>query len=110
MGGAISQSVNPMNALAIVKAVLGDDASAVRTVEGRPFYLSRLPDHFGGGYQLNSPPDAHGQSISFEIAPDGSMKTSSSTVEHKGLKSPEARPSAQEMLGILRSMQDTDRR
>jgi hypothetical protein len=109
MGGAISNSVHLLNSLALVTAVLGDERSVVRSVEGQSFHLSCLPPSFGGGYLLSSFPDTQGHTISFEIAPDGVMRGSSATVEYKGLTSEEAKPTEPQMLAILRAMQDTRR-
>ena len=109
MGGAVSNSVHVLNSLALVTAVLGDERSVVRSVEGQSFHLSCLPPSFGGGYLLSSFPDTQGHTISFEIAPDGVMRGSSATVEYKGLTSEEAKPTEPQMLAILRAMQDTRR-
>jgi hypothetical protein len=106
MGGAIATSVHPTNSLELVSAVLGDKRSAIGTVHGQIFHLSCLPVTFGGGYYLSSLPDERGHSKSFEIGPDGSMKSSSSTLEYKGLVSQGGKPSVHEMLGILRSLKE----
>ena len=106
MGGAISQSVNPMTTLSLAQAVLGDEKSVTRAVNGQSFQLICVPESMGGGYLLFSHPDAGGNSERFEIASDGGIKTSSSTVG----QGDGARTNVGEVLDILRSMQDTDRR
>lgn len=103
--GAISQSVNPMTTLSLAQAVLGDEKSVTRAVDGQSFQLIRVPDHMGGGYFLNTL-DAHPHVKCFQIASDGSIKTPPSTVD----QGDGARTNVPEVLDILRSMQNTDRR
>ncbi len=58
MGGAISHLVNTMTTLSLAQAVLGDEKSVTRAVDGQSFQLICVPESMGGGYLLFSHPDA----------------------------------------------------